>query len=323
MRKWRQEVEQALKRVFTENKGLKLTALVIALGLFTAVRAQEKQQQWVDVEVEFIAPDRSTGLTVTTSPLSTVRVQLRGRATVLKAIREAETNTVKMDLSGQTRPGLITFFFEPEMFSFEEVEIVEVKPTAVPVRVEKLVTRRLPVEVKTVGRLKEGTEWRSPPSVTPAWVRATGPASVIRSVTAVSTEEIGIDDLAEGPYREDVPLVPVEGLQFDEKRFTVRFEVVPRLLSRTFDSVPLEAPVVEGRQLRIRTDRVSAVLSGREEVVSRLAPESIVAGVTLTSEQLQRPGRHRVPVFLRGLPDGMDVKSVLPAEVDVDISISN
>ncbi|MBN2530697.1 MAG: hypothetical protein JXR76_30195 [Deltaproteobacteria bacterium] len=313
------QVEVFIKETFTENKGLKLLALVITLGLFFSVRAQEKVQRWVDVEVEMGYPPKEAGVVVTNKPIKTVRVAIRGRRSMVNNIKNEPSHLVRMDLSQRKRPGMSTFFFEPEMFKFDGVEVVDVKPEAVSIRIEKLETRRLPVKIKTVGRLKDGTRFEKSPEVFPDMVKATGPASVIRSVTSLYTEEVGIDGLAEGPYTEEVPLVPIEGLEYSQDKFKVSFKIIPRIGQRLLTGLSLKNNFSDEMQVKLSPREVAVTLSGPQLSLDRMDLSVISPLAVISDDQLAKPGKYRVPIKIDGLPEDIEVKTIVPSFAELEI----
>ncbi|MBN2341329.1 MAG: hypothetical protein JXX29_07305 [Deltaproteobacteria bacterium] len=313
------QVETFIKKAFSENKGLKLLALVITLGLFIAVRAQEKVQRWVDVEVEVVYPKKGSGLVLTNKPINAVRVHIRGRRSIVNDIKNEASHLVKMDLSNRTRPGMSTFFFEPEMFNFDGVEVVDINPEAVSIRTEKLESRRLPIKIKTVGRLKEGTEFEKPPEVIPSSVIATGPASVIRSVTSLTTQEVGIDSIDLGPYSEEVPLIPIEGLEYTQDKFRVTFKVVQKRGQRMIAGLLIKNAADGEKAMQITPSEVAVSLTGPQLSLDRLDPSVISPMVTTDDVQLGKPGKHRVPIKIEGLPEDIEVKTIVPSFVELEI----
>lgn len=313
------QVETFITKAFSENKGLKLLALVITLGLFVAVRAQEKVQRWVDVEVEVVFPNQKSGLVLTNRPIHTVRVHIKGRHSIVNDIKNEPTHVVKMDLSNRVKPGMSTFFFEPEMFNFSGVEVVDINPEAVSIRIEKLESRKLPVKIKTVGRLKEGTMFEKAPEIVPNSVVATGPASVIRSVTSLTTQEVGIDSIDLGPYKEEVPLVPIEGLEYTRDKFSVEFKVVQKRSQRMIAGLLVKNNVDGEKALQIKPSEVAVSLFGPQLSLDRLDPSVISPTVIMDDVQLAKPGKHRVPIKIEGLPDDIEVKTIVPAFVELEI----
>lgn len=315
------QVESFAKKAFVENKGLKLLALLITLGLFVAVRAQEKVQRWVDVEVEVVYPNEKAGLVLTNKPINNVRVHIRGRRSIVNDIKNESSHLVKMDLSNRSKTGMSTFFFEPEMFNFDGVEVVDINPEAISIRTEKLESRRLPVKIKTVGRLKEGTKFEKKPTIDPETVLATGPSSVIRSVTSLSTQEVGIDSIDVGPYAEEVPLIPVDGLLYARDKFKVEFKVVQRRIQRMLTGLMVKTPAAADKAMKVIPSQVAVSLTGPQLSLDRLDPSMIspIVEVEVEGDQLAKPGKYQVPVKIEGLPEDIEVKTTVPSLVELEV----
>ncbi|MBN2802332.1 MAG: hypothetical protein JXR91_04480 [Deltaproteobacteria bacterium] len=313
------KIKLSFKGIFTENKGLKLIALLISLGLFTAVRMQEKVERWVDVDVEVVMPADEYSLALSNKPITSVRIQIRGRNTIVESIKN-DNHVVKMDLSKYKRPGLYTFFFESEMFDFKGVDILDISPDAVSVRMENVISRKLTVEIDTVGTLKDGTVFESKPEVSPAIVLATGPASVIRSVAMVKTEDVGIDDLEVGKYSQDVPLVPVKGLKFSNDRFTVKFNIIEKKILRTFSGLIVQSGIDGKISVKIKPETVLITLLGPQRILEKLDASLIIPKAVLTDKVLSAAGKFTADVTLTGLDESIEVKAIVPPVVEVEIS---
>jgi YbbR domain-containing protein len=314
-------IKRVAKRAVTENLGLKLIALVISVGLFSIVRMQEKVERWIDVEVIVRAPPPATGVVMTSDPPDKVRVYLRGRETLVDAVREGETPQVVMDLSGRRDAGSSMFYFEIDMFDFPSgIEVVDTKPEAVLVRTERIVTRKLPVRVRTFGRLRGGTELEDEPVVTPHEVVAYGAASIIRQLADVQTEEVDIEGLGVGEHTVKVPLKRIEGLGFDltsdaTVSLKVRWTPGKRMLSGLLVKVlGAEEPV------EVRPPEVAVSLSGPQVALDKLDPAKVEPQIEITAEQTAKPGAFSVEVKVVGLPKDVEVHSVAPSSVLVKIA---
>lgn len=314
-------IKRFLKRAVTENLGLKLIALVITLGLFIGVRLQEKVESWIDVEVIVRPPPAASGVVLSSERPDTVRVLLRGRGSLIESVREGKKPQVVMDLSGQREAESTMFYFDREMFDLPSgVELIDTRPEAVLVRTERVVTRKLPVRVRTFGRLRGGTELVDEPAAAPAEVMASGAASIVRQLNDVQTEEVDIEGLDVGEHKLKVPLRLVEGLNYDfggdvTVTLEVRWTPGQRMLSGLLVQVEgTEQPV------ELRPPEVAVSLSGPQVALDKLDPAKIVARVVVDETLAARPGVHPVDVAVTGLPPEVKVSSVAPATVLVKLS---
>jgi YbbR domain-containing protein len=310
---------------FTEHLLLKTIALVVALGLFGLVRFQEKVDRWIDVEVAVMRPNERSDLVVTSDMPDKVRVSLRGRTSVIKAVKAGDAGQVVMDLSARAEAGTFTFYFEPEMFDFPSgVEILHISPESVQVRIEKIVSRRIAVNVRTTGKPKPGLELEGAPVAVPPEVTISGPSSVVNTVVALDTEEINVENLGVGEHEVNVPLKRLGGVsvKYVDKlavvvavRYTPGQRVLGELAVRAFTE---GAPAGEAAG-ETRPGAVTATLSGPQVVLDALDPKAVVPVAKVGAEAAARGGTVVAPVELDGLPAGVEIRSIVPPTVKVRI----
>jgi YbbR domain-containing protein len=314
-------IKHFFKRAVTENLGLKLIALLITLGLFIGVRLQEKVDSWVDVEVIVRAPPTAAGVVLSSEVPDSVRVLLRGRGSLVDSVKEGKNPQVVMDLSGQRDAGSTMFYFEREMFGLPSgIELVDTRPEAVLVRTERVVTRRLPVRVRTFGRLKGGTELLDDPVADPTEVVAFGAASIVRALNDVQTEEVDIEGLGVGDHSVTVPLRLVEGLEFNHSGevtvdLKIRWTPGQRMLSGLLVQVAGTDQPTE-----LRPAEVAVSLAGPQVALDRIDPAKIIAKVVVDEEMVTAGGVKSLEVKVEGLTSDVEVKSIAPATVLVNFS---
>jgi hypothetical protein len=88
------------------------------------------------------------------------------------------------------------------------------------------------------------------------------------------------------------------------------------MVERVLSPLRVDAEGAVPRSLRPRA--VTARIRGPQSVVNELNPASVLAIINLSELEPQR-GIIRVPVELRGLPDGVEVIEVEPTEVIVQL----
>ncbi len=311
------EIKTFARRSVTENLGLKLVALLITLGLVTIVRFQEKVDRWVDVEVNVIRPTEVSGLLLTSEPPDTVRVSLRGRPSIIESIKTGPMKQVVMNLGSRAKPGSFTFYFEPEMFDFPSgVQVVGINPDVVLTRIERVVTRRLPVRVKTHGRLKSGAQLDEEPSAEPSEVTVAGPASLVRSLIHLETEAVDIEGLGVGEHSVKIPIRRTEGLSFkysDDLEITLKVKWTPG--QRMLAGLLVRTRGNPEDTVEIRPTEVAVSLVGAKVALDRLDPGLLVVQVDLDKAEPRKGGVLRAKVEVSGLPKDVKVGSIVPETV--------
>jgi len=242
---------------------------------------------------------------------------LRGRPSIIESIKTGPMKQVVMNLGNRTKPGSFTFYFEPEMFDFPSgVEVMGINPDVVLTRIERTVTRRLPVRVKTNGRLKSGAQLEEEPSVDPPEVTVAGPASLVRSLINLETEAVDIEGFGVGEHHAKIPIRRTEGLTFkyvDDLEITLKVKWTPG--QRMIAGLLVRAKGNPESAVDIRPAEVAVSLVGAKVALDRLDPGLLVVKVDLDKAEPRKGGVLRAKVEVSGLPKDVKVGSIVPETV--------
>lgn len=227
-----------LKTKLTENLGVKLIALVVALFIWFNASGQ-KQVVWlkmIPVSVENL-PD---SLVVTGNVPDEVEVSVTGTKRQLMMM-EFKRMELSLDLT-EAVPGRQRVQLTPRQIQlpagFDPRNVRILGPIAIDLRLERLVSKRVKVTLSTTGAIREdlvlldGTL-----SITPSWVWIRGPASSVDRISSVTTEALDLTKIKES-FERELP-VEVAGARFhsDPDRVTVSVRVEERG-ERVFANVP-------------------------------------------------------------------------------------
>jgi YbbR domain-containing protein len=185
-------IERGLRKVFLEDWGLKLLALVITLSLWLAVTGQNKPvtSRISGVQLNFL---RHEGLEISNELPSTIEVVLTGSRAKLDRIGPRDL-VATVDLSDQ-KPGerIVRLSSDRVQMDLPEGVILQgFHPATLPVRLEPRVEAQLDVEVKFEGTLPEGYELAGF-TANPGKVRLRGPADRVNALHKAATETVWLD----------------------------------------------------------------------------------------------------------------------------------
>ncbi len=185
-------LERGLRKVFLEDWGLKLLALVITLALWLAVTGQNKPVtlRVSGVQLNFL---RHEGLEISNELPATIEVVLTGSPAKLDRIGPRDL-VATVDISDQ-KPGERIVRLTRDRVQMELPEGVTLQgfhPATLPIRLEPRVEAQLEVEVKFEGTLPEGYELASY-TTNPAKVRLRGPADRLSTLKKAATETVWLD----------------------------------------------------------------------------------------------------------------------------------
>lgn len=306
---------QAVGFFFTENLGLKAGALGIAVLMFSLVHGAEDMERNVYVDVVVQPPPDAEGMVLVTDIPDRVRVRLKGSRARLNAIRQENLPPVDVQPKSVEEPA---YYFEKEAFDLPTgVTMVAVVPPLLSFKWVPQASRELPVELSLDGELPDDLEWAGEAEVFPLTVEVEGPRDVVNSMRTVRAMEMDVSALGVGVTHREIPLVGAPAnTTFESPSVLVTLRVQPKMVERVLFPLRVDAEGAVPRSLRPRA--VTARIRGPQSAVNELNPASVLAIVNL-SELEPRQGIIRVPVELRGLPDGVEVIEVEPAEVIVQL----
>jgi len=309
------------RRLFTHDLPMKLTALLIAL-LFWVVLQQNAAPREVVVPFDGRVPVERPAVPsgyVLRGNLGDVAVTLRGPEGVADHLSVADLRAT-LDLAGVT-PGTS----EPHearvdvVTANEAVQVVEVSPATISVRLEKITSRELAVQVKLANSPPEGLQ-AATGSISPSQVRITGPESSVSLVAAVfATVRFGdvTTDLTTSapPVPVDANGLPIEGLEVEPGVVVVSVPLLPTATTRTLPVLwNVRGNVATGYWISsVTTDPVAVTVRGEQSVLAAMERVE-TATVDVTGASASRIVR--APLLL---PEG--VKLLNPVDATVTVTV--
>jgi YbbR domain-containing protein len=269
-----------VRRIVAHDFPLKAIAVVIAV-LFWVANLQNATPSLVVVEfagrVPVERPDNVPAGYVLRGQLGDVGVTLRGLPGEADRVALSDlhaTLDVRSLTLGQPEPqdARVTV-----TVAKEGVEVVDVSPLTVSVRVERLISRTVLVQARFANDPPAGTR-AGDAAVTPTEVSVTGPESDIARIAAVlGTVRFGDAQTdIEAPGTPAIPVdaagVPVDGLQVEPGVVTVKVPVLPIATTRTVPVVfTLRGVVAPGYWVvGVTMDPFAVTVRGDEKVLSTL-----------------------------------------------------
>ena len=183
-------LKHLVRKAFLEDWLLKLTALVITLGLWFGVTGLG-----TPITKRFtvpLVPSISSNAVITNTVIQDVDIVVSGDKRKVEQINRADL-VAALDLT-DVPAGDKVVSLSPDTISVElpqGIRLVEVQPSRIPVNLEAVEERDLAVEARSTGTPMIGYEvygWTS----LPPRIRVRGPASTVRMLDHVNTEVIDL-----------------------------------------------------------------------------------------------------------------------------------
>ena len=195
-----------------------------------------------------------------------------------------------------------------------------IRPAVVTVRLDREITKQVPVKVETQNLLPDGYELDKT-IVTPVTVALSGPAQLLDGVESISTMPVDLDGRIRSINKRRLPLVLADnlaGVKVDPPAVTLDLGVVERSISSRFPDLPVLPMLAPGRALRVELspDTATLTVKGRPELMNNLAAEDVRLFVDITTLSSNRAESLPIRAVL---PNGITLVRTEPATVEVSL----
>ncbi len=172
---------------------LRLFALMLAVGLWASVTIPKRErfsEKQIDASLTYNIP---RGL-VLLDPVQAVKVRLRGPDRKIRTLVPFVVDVV-VDLSGYP-PGRVEVELGPEnVLRPEDIEVLSVEPSALQLMLDRLDTRRVPIEVRFIGEPAAGS-LPGQIQVLPENALVQGPAGRLALLGSVASQPVSLNGRA-------------------------------------------------------------------------------------------------------------------------------
>ncbi|MDX9715573.1 MAG: CdaR family protein [Dissulfurispiraceae bacterium] len=180
-----------MKKLFTDNIGLKVVSALLAVFLWFFVTYRGQSEMVVEAPVEFKNVPKAAE--ILKQSLKDVRLNIRAQENVLKDIRPMDIR-VLVDLAGLSRGDHTLYFDKSSVAAPRGVEVLRIDPASVRVTLDESVRKSVPVKPYIIGRPESGFKVRSV-NINPSAVEIEGPRVEISKISILRTEPIDLTGL--------------------------------------------------------------------------------------------------------------------------------
>lgn len=256
-----------MREVFKKHHiWMKLLALLIAIALWAVVIETENPEKGLDLinlQVEFLGQDTllsEHGLVVSHIGNESVSIKLAGKFKTLEDVK-ASNVPVRADVSRYTEPG--TYNLPYDVSPPNGITVKERSPERIPIVIEEIVEKELPVRVEHVGALADGI-YLDEATVEPATVKVSGTASVMEQAAYAVVKLDASDLTADYSGACEYVLTDEEGNVL-ESEFT-------RYIDKT---VQVDVPVYMTKTLPVEASVIASAGVPKTSVVTEYEPSEV------------------------------------------------
>ena len=291
-------LDKLVRKVFVEDWSLKLLSLAIAFVLWLLVTGQNQPvTAHVSVQLNFIRPP---ALEISNDPPRAVDVMLTGSRNKLDDLTTLDL-VATVDISDQRAGERVLRLADKAQISLPQgVKVDGFQPSAIPVRLESIIDRQVPLEAKLEGKVADGYEVYS---VRPnkGSVTLRGPESRVVALPKVLTESIWIGGKKESFTATNVAIdVPDPKVDSIDPVVSVDVEIGERRVEKTVSGVVVMAP--DGT--RVQPANASVTVLGPSNMIDSLKTEDLRVVVDGNEPKLELPPALNGKVSMKSIQPG-------------------
>ena len=193
-----------------------------------------------------------------------------------------------------------------------------IRPAVITLRLDRSITKQVPVKVETQNLLPDGYEIEKI-VVTPATVELSGPAQLLNEIKSISTAPVDLDGRIRPINKLRLALEPTDnmaGMALNPPAVTLDLAIIERSVSSVFPDMPILPMLLPGRSVRvdIEPDVATLTVKGRPELMKSLVAENLRLFVDITEISSNEPSTLPIRAVL---PNGIVLVRAEPATVTV------
>lgn len=253
--------------------GLKIFSLAVALFLFLIANSQINQSvltRSVPIEIQNIPPNR---MVILPKALQAT-VTMKGPSILIKDSAVSSLRFIHA-LPSDVGNTYTLILREEELQLPAGIEIVAIQPDLIELILDRVVEKKVPVEVTRIGHISDNVRLEKV-EVTPPDVTIRGPETELDSINIIETQPIDFREIEESVTLTRNLRAPAIYAKASVKSVNVRIEVTNIEIEKRFTRVPVEIRSSGKNALRVNPAEVDVEISGPRRAVRNLSSEDIV-----------------------------------------------
>jgi YbbR domain-containing protein len=293
------------RRLRGSNIGLRVLAVVLAIGLWIFVNAGERGSvESLNVPISYASLPQ--GMVIVNHPPTQVKIEVTGPRTLLSLL-DPERLTLKID-TPSLAAGQSEFKIYPAMFNVgRNTAVTSISPDSLSLDIDRMVTRDVPVHLAVEDRVAPGYTISSV-DITPPNVTVVGPSRYVAPLTSVNTAPFDLKGLTSDTNRSVEITPPDPSLGLSTGHVDARVNVTEAITDRELRS---DVEVKDSDfKYRVEPKQATLTIRGPAVKLAGLAPK----GLAYVDANGLAPGSHEVPLQVT-VPDGMQLMRQSPDKV--------
>lgn len=303
--------QRVRRRLYIENKGLLVMAMLLAVVLFGLSRQPLSDVKLFNVPLEYRG--QRSDVEISGEITQTVSVRVRGPRDLVRSLTPTQLAVIADLTNKEAGERVVQLHSNDVSLPDNSIRVVQVEPASIRLVLEPKIRKRVSVEAQLIGQLADGLEFYGA-AAEPNSIEIEGAESQVKKVGHLLTETVNLT----GHNKSFQTSVDVETPHSSLRVITsapikLSVELGERRSFKLFPAIPVQwSPPTAGLQLLTRT--VDVQLYGPDSALNSLQAKNLRAEITAESV---KGSATAVPKIV--LPDNsspyIEVRKIIPNEV--------
>lgn len=255
-----------------------LASVVFSIVLWGSISLSDYYYTNIDVKLSLV--NFPVGYTTGTLIPDKVRLRVKGRGWKLLSLNvgpESEFVVTSDKDSGWHTISLYNFL-ESNRWLLSDVDIISIQPDSLRFFVERTISKKLPLIPDLHLEFKPGYGLASDIILNPDSVMVTGPASYLKPMKIIKTENKSFGPL-DAKMESEVGLPKINGFTFDANVIDVLLDV-QKIVDKQFDNILVEvSSVPPGKEVVLLPNKIALNVRGGIEILGKLNENQFHANI--------------------------------------------
>lgn len=312
------KILQKIRSLTGSKNGIRLISIIGAVIVWYSIRAATSNPILVsDIPLRIQPPP---GWSVMDASAESVDVGFLGAQDELRFLNRELIKAI-VDVRTHEETGTFTVPLTPANINAAgSARIDFIRPTTITLRLDREITKAVPVKVDMQNVLPDGYEIEGI-VITPATVELSGPAQRLEALDSVATLPVDLDGRIRSINKRRLPLVAsarMTGVDINPKNVTVDIRIIERTISEEFVDLPVLPLLPSGITLEAVIDPEIATVKvkGRPQRMNKLTADDL--RIYVDAAQVEEGKSKKLPISAI-LPEGITLVSVKPAKASVKV----
>lgn len=290
---------------------LKVISVIFSFILWLYVLNSANITVEKDVPLTIITPNK---MEVANNFPREITYTLRGPRAFLRELIDREDEFI-IDLNKFRKSSNNTYFitFSPTKLKLPfGVEVVKISPAKQKIVIEKTITKKVPLQVATRGKLNEQLRLVNS-KIKPEKIKVTGPRSVLRNLDYIETQPVDLADLnKDGEMALKVESQDERIYISEDSTVQWSYQIRAKKANRKISNVKIRFLSSKGyRRSSHRSASITVLADASEDLSSLVQKVQIVADIPEDAK-----GKVTVPLSAK-LPNEMTLLEIVPSSIEV------